>query len=384
MDFNLTDEQEMLRDSVRAFLEKEMEPLDREHGDRAMTGDLARDLLKRLIPFGYVGPEQPSDPIMRAILDEELGRVFPSLAGMQFVTGIAAMAVAYGAHPDVSARLGRPMIDCDLIGCMAFSEPNVGSDPTAVECKATRAGDSYVVNGTKTWISNGHIADVAVIMLRLIEPGEPESLGFLVVDRQETPFESRDIATLGLRAFPLSELFFDDLEVPAVNLMRTRASLAEGSGERRRRAPDFDIARVPCASISCGIAQKALEMALDYVKERRQFGKEIGRHQLVQELIADMAMDLEAARLLTYKARQSLGAPGSSAAVSMAKAYATEMGVRVTSKAMECMGAMGLTQEAHVERLYRDARMWIVPDGTAQIQRLVIGRELTGFSALRD
>src|SRR5262249_6557878 len=206
----------------------------------------------------------------------------------------------------------------------------------------------------------------------------------LVIDRYETPFESRDIETIGLRAWPLSELFFDGIEVPAINLLgagRPGASLLAQRTDRRRQAPDFRDARM-CALASCGIAQRALEMALGYVKERKQFGREIGRFQLVQALLADMAMELEAARLLAYRARQLIAMRLGDAEASMAKAYATEMAVRVTSKALECFGAMGLTREAYIERLYRDARMWIVPDGTAQIQRLVIGRELTGFSAI--
>lgn len=381
MDFEMTSEQEMLRDTVRSFLDKEIAPLDREYGDKEMTPELAKTLLKKLIPFGYLGVDAARDQLDRAILEEELGRVSPSLAGVQFIANAAANGVAGSAHPELKERLAGPLLAGDLIGCAAFSEPNVGSDPTAIECKAVRKGDRFVISGTKTWISNGHIADVALVMLRIVEEDGSERLGQILVDRAETPFESRDIPTLGLRAFPLSELHFDELEVPAINLMGGWTERpASSSG---RNVPDFNGARVLCASVSTGIAQAALEIAVDYVKVRKQFGKEIGRFQLVQGLLADMAMQLDAARLLTLRARQLLMKRRCDAEVSMAKAYATEAAVEVTSKAMECLGAIGLTQEAHIERLYRDARMWIVPDGTAQIQRLVIGRSLTGFSALR-
>ncbi|MGH7289188.1 MAG: acyl-CoA dehydrogenase family protein, partial [Myxococcota bacterium] len=380
----LTEEQALLRETVRAFLEKEMAPLDREYGDREITPELARQFVKKLMPFGYLGVEKAQDPLIQAILLEELSRVFPSLLGIQYLCGTVAATVDARAH-EIRARLAGPLHAGDRIGCAGFSEPNVGSDPRSVECKAVRKGDRYVVSGTKTWISNGHIADVAVVFLRLVEEDGLERLGELLIDRHETPFESRDIETIGLKAWPLSELFFDGIEVPAVHrLGPARPGLGLSMcQDRRRKAPDFRDARCMCALAACGIAQRALEIALSYTQERRQFGKEIGRFQLVQALLADMAMDLEAARLLSYRAKQLMATPGSDAAVSMAKAYATEMGVRVTSKAMECMGAMGLTREAYIERLYRDARMWIVPDGTAQIQRLVIGRELTGYSAIR-
>ena len=378
MDFLPTEEQELLRESVRRFLDKEIAPLDREHGDREMTTELARQLLKKLMPFGYLGPERTEDTLIEAILFEELARVFPSLLGIQYIAGRVAASVDARAHPALHARLAKPLLECDRIGCFGISEPNVGSDPRSIECKAVRKGDRYVVTGTKCWISNGHIADVAIVILRVREEDGSERQGELVIDRHETPFESRDIETIGLKAWPLSELFFDGIEVPAINLLAGgRAGselLAQGAG-RRRKAPDFRDARCMCALASCGIAQRALEMALAYVKERKQFGKEIGRFQLVQALLADMAMDLEAARLLSYRARQLIAVRCGDAEVSIAKAYATEMVVRVTSKALECFGAMGLTCEAYVERLYRDARMWIVPDGTAQIQRLVIGRD---------
>ena len=385
MNFLPTEEQDQVRTTVRTFLENEMVPLDREHGDREMTPELARQLLKKLLPFGYLGRERTDDPLIEAILFEELARVFPSLLGMQYIAGRVAASIDASAHPALHERLAGPLLDCDRIGCFGISEPNVGSDPRSIECKAVRRGDRYVVSGTKCWISNGHIADVAIVTLRVREEDGSERHGDLVIDREESPFESRDIETIGLKAWPLSELFFDGVEVPAINLLSRNGSFTAprvDADGRRREAPDFRDARCMCALASCGIAQRALEMALAYAKQRKQFGKEIGRFQLVQALLADMAMDLEAARLLTYRARQLLAVRPGEGEVSMAKAFATEMVVRVTSKALECMGAMGLTREAYIERLYRDARMWIVPDGTAQIQRLVIGRELTGFSAV--
>lgn len=378
MHFELNEEQRILRDSLRRFLDAEIAPLDRAHGDAEMTPELARNLLARIKPFGYLGRERPDDPIMVSLLYQEMGRVFPSLGGLAFITSVIGPTVERMAHPEVAARLAPPLIEGDLIGCAAYSEPGVGSDPSAIACRARLDGEHYVLDGSKIWISNGHIADVAVVTVQTDPEAGPKGLRQILVDRRETPFESRDVRTIGLRAFPCSELFFDGLRVPVRNRLG-----GWGDAPQRPSQPNFQQARVICAEIACGIAEHAIEVATHYVQERRQFGREIGRFQMVQGLLAEMVMDHEAARLLTFRARAALGQPDADRPVSIAKAFATEAGVRITSRAMECLGAMGLTEEMGLERRFRDARMWMVPDGTAQIQRLIIGRTVTGFSATR-
>jgi acyl-CoA dehydrogenase len=384
MIFDFNEEQRMVRDTLRRFLEAELVSEDRRYGDQEMTREVALKLLSAIKPFGYVGQDRADDPIITSILFQEMGRVSPSLAGVAFITGQVGPVVAAGAHPDVAARLAEPLIEGDLIGSFAFSEPEVGSDPSSIACRAELRGDHYFLNGSKCWISNGSIADVAIVTVQTDPTQGARGLRQLIVDRRESPFESRDIPTIGLRAFPCSELNFSDVKVPAINRVggwkKTHgAPRAEQAGQF-----NFNVPRVFCADVSCGIAERAIEVATAYVKERKQFGREIGRFQLVQAMMADMVMDYEAARLLTFRARAAIGGPGADRHVSIAKAYATEMGVRVTSKAMECLGAMGLTVEMGLERCLRDARMFIVPDGTSQIQRLIIGRELTGFSATRS
>ena len=387
MEFEFNEDQHLVRDSVRRFLDNEIQPYDDEYGDREMTPEVAKELLAKLIPFGYIGPERPEDPIIDGILYEEMGRVFPSLGGLVYIAAAAGPLVQATAHPEVRDRLAEPLINGELIGCFAISEPNVGSDPTGIECRAELKGDRWVINGTKMWISNGHIADVACVTVQTDKSKGPDGLRQILVDRRETPFESRDIDTIGVRAFPTSELTFDNLEVPEINRLggwtERSPKLAMGGRTVGISPFDFRSARVMCASLSCGIARRALDIAVDYVQQRHQFGRVIGSFQMVQGLLADMAIDLEAARLLTYQARQLMSRRGADYEVSIAKAFATEMGLRVTSKAMECLGAMGLARETKLERCLRDARMWMVPDGTAQIQRLIIGRELTGISALR-
>ena len=388
LEFEFNEEQRIVQTAVRKFLETEMAEPDKLYGDKLMTPDLAKSLLQKLLPWGYVGPDKPTDPIIEGILFEEIGRVFPSLGGVAFINNGAARYVSTAAHPDVKAKLADDLLMCKLIGCMGISEPGVGSDPTGIECKAEIKGDRYVINGSKIWISNGHIADIAIVICQTDKSKGPLGFHSILVDRRETPFETRDINTVGLAAFPNSELFFDDLEVPLTNRIGgwddEESSLMKKQSEGSKGNPfNFNGARVMCASLSCGIAGKSLDEAIEYAKVRTQFGRPIAGFQLVQGMLAEMKMDLEAARLLTYRARQKMTRGHADLEVSIAKAYATEMGVRVTNKAMEVRGAMGLTHEAGMERRMRDARMWIVPDGTSQIQRLIIGKELTGISTTR-
>jgi alkylation response protein AidB-like acyl-CoA dehydrogenase len=389
MDFELNEEQQIFRESLRKFLETEIRPYDDRWGDEELTAERARELCKKLIPWGYMGGggsmAVSGNVTIRCIQTEELARAFPALVGVAGMTASCAAGIAAGAHPDVAARLVEPLQQGDLIGCNAFTEPNVGSDPSGIECRAEKRGDRWVVNGSKCWISNGHIADVAIVLVQTDPSKDRAGMRQLLIDRRESPFESRDTATIGLRSFPTSELYFNDVQVPEINLIGgwKRGGDDDPARAFQRSLRAIASARVGTALISVGIAQRAYELALDYVKQRKQFGKEIARHQLVSAMIADMATEIEAARLLCYRANHALAQRRADVEASMAKAYATEMSVRVTSTAVQCMGANGLAIENRVERCLRDARMLTIPDGTTQIQKLIIGRALTGMSAIR-
>ena len=386
MDFEYSEEHHIYRDSLRKFLDKEIKPLDDKWGDVEMTNERAKSLFKMLVPWGYVGEERVNDWGISCIMSEEMARVFPSLGGCAGISTSTGRMIESRAHADVQAHLASPLINGELIGAVGISEPNVGSDPSSIECRAIQKGDRYIINGTKCWISNGHIAEIVVVVAQTDPAKGPAGIRQFVIDRRETPFESRDIETIGLRAFPTSEMFFDEVEIPETHRL-------DGWGESSQQqdpAKSFGMvlrsiaaARLGTALISVGIAQRAFEIALKYVGERKQFGKEIGRFQLVQEMIAEMATDIDAARLLSHRAMQLIQLRECQAEVSMAKAYATEMGVRVCNKAIQCMGALGLATESRVERCMRDARMLTIPDGTTQIQNLIIGRSLTGMSAIR-
>ena len=241
MDFELTEEQEIFRESFRKFLEAEIHPLDDRFGDEEMTAERARELSKQLIPWGFLGgaaaAEVERDTTIRCIQNEELSRIFPGLAGITGMTAACAAGIAAGAHPEVAARLVEPLRQGELIGSNAISEPNVGSDASAIECRAEKQGDRWIVNGTKCWISNGHIADVTLALVQTDPAQGPAGLRHFVIDRRESPFESRETPTIGLRSFPTSELYFRDLEVPDMNRIGSwqESSGSEGAGKAFRR-----------------------------------------------------------------------------------------------------------------------------------------------------
>ncbi|MGB8411709.1 MAG: acyl-CoA dehydrogenase family protein [Candidatus Binatus sp.] len=388
MDFELNEEQRMFRDSLRKFLDAQLRPLDDRWGDLEMTAERAKPLLKMLIPWGYADTEGilagGSDPIIGCVQSEELSATFPGLSGMSGITSGAASLIAASAHPDLARRLVAPLSQADLIGCIATTEPEAGSDPSGIRSRAERKGDHWVINGAKTWISNGSVADIAVVLAQTDPAKGPLGFRHFVIDRRESPFDSREIQTIGLRSFPTSEMFFNDVEVPETNVLGGWNSETV-SPERafQRTLALFSHARAGTGMMAVGIARRAYEIALKYVQIRKQFGKEIIRHQLVAAMVAEMATEIDAARLLCNRAYLALRRGRADVEASMAKWYATEAAVKVASTAIQCMGANGLATENRVERCLRDARMLTMPDGTTQIQKLIIGRALTGKSAIR-
>jgi alkylation response protein AidB-like acyl-CoA dehydrogenase len=384
MDFDFTDEQKALQESVRKFLAQKIEPIADEYDRKGpMSKEDSVKFLKQLQPFGYVGTHVHEkyggpglDNITWGILFEELRRAYASLGGVVGITSGGAGSLSECKNEELKQRLLPGLLSGDKIICGAITEPDHGSDASALDTKAILEGDHYRINGTKMWISNGTIADYVVVTAQT-EPGAgAEGISQILVEREKSPFISREIHKIGVRSFPTAELVFEDCIVPRENLISSR-----GEGYRRT-LKGLNHARANAAITSVGIAQAAINASVRYVKERKQFGKLIGSFQLIQEMIADMVSEVDAARLLTYRAFYLLD-KGMKARkeVSIAKAYATEMAVRVTSKAIQVHGAYGLSEEYPVERYFRDARCYTMPDGTTEIQKLIIGREITGMSA---
>jgi len=288
-------------------------------------------------------------------------------------------------------RLFVPAIKGEKVAAFALTEPDAGSDLMALSTSAKKVDDGFVINGTKTWITNGSIADICIALVQTEKGKGQMGMGTVLLDRDVSPWEATDIHKIGWRACPTSEMSFDDCPVPEQNIIVAPWMLSGsgqgGGGDAAAQAyfgfmQRLNGIRAGMALISVGIAQAAVDASIKYAKERIQFGKPLGSFQMIQEMIADMLTDTWSARLLAYRAIW-LGGQGvkNRMETSLAKGFATEAALRVTSKAIQIHGAMGLSEEYPVERYFRDARMLTMPDGTTQIMKLIVGREVLGMRA---
>ncbi|HUV51743.1 MAG TPA: acyl-CoA dehydrogenase family protein [Dehalococcoidia bacterium] len=384
MDFDFTEEQQMLKASVRNFLEKEIAPLVNEHEKKGpLTKAETLGFIKQLLPFGFLSgflPEKYGGSQLEAktngILVEELSRVWGSLAGTIFIAAGFLWVLNEAGSPEQKERLLPLGASGEYIGCLAITEPNAGSDVSSLETVATLEGNNYLLNGTKTWISNGSIADAAFVLATTDKTLGPLGMAFFLVEKNKSNFTARELHKLGMRSFPTSELSFDDCKVPK------ESALDPGAGYKRTMA-FFDISRAMVGAMCSGISQAAIDASIKYAQERTQFGRPIGSFQMIQEMLVDMITETEAGRLLSFRALDLLD-KGQKCRwqSSLAKAYATEAAVRTTSKAIQIHGAMGLSDEFAVERYFRDARTMTIPDGTTQMQKLIVGRDILGIRAL--
>lgn len=409
MDFEFTEDQKLFRDSLREFLDKEIAPLvDAQEKKGPMSREEALDILRRFrkvdIGFDLASLSAMSgDATGVAILAEEMFRVWPAAAGLVGLSFPAALVNI--ASEEMRERLLPRLEKNELIGCYAITEPEAGSDNRAMRTTAVRDGDHYVVNGTKTWITNAPVADLCMLVCN----DENGQRMFLLVEKETSPFETSPLHKLGWRAAPTGEVFFDNCRVPGENnvmemvtgvitgprgreLFGESASSGEGGSRLMsmlgRMSPEnliFAFLRSGMALAAAGIAQAALDASVIYARQRKQFGRPIGAHQLVQEMLYNMQALTVTSRLLGYWAfEQALkGSAQARMASSLAKGYACEAAVKVASDAVQLHGGTGLSDEYPIERYFRDARMLTIPDGTSEIQKLVVGRELLGkgFSA---
>ncbi|MBL1099761.1 acyl-CoA dehydrogenase family protein [Streptomyces coffeae] len=382
MDLALTEEQTAMRRLARDFVEREVAPYaaewDRAEGvDRAIVGKLgALGFLGLTVPENYGG--SGGDHLGYVLVTEELGRGDSSVRGIVSVSlGLVAKSVAaWGSEEQKRHWLPR-LCSGEAVGCFGLTEPGTGSDAARLTTRAVRDGDAYVISGTKTFITNGTWADVVLLFARTgSEPGHRGISAFLVPTDAPGLLRREIHGKLGLRGQATAELVLEDVRVPASARMAP-----EGKG--------FSVAmsalakgRMSVAAGCVGIAQAALDAAVRYAGEREQFGRTIAHHQLVQELISDIAVDVDAARLLTWRVADHIdrGLPFT-AESSVAKLYASEAAVRCAGNALQVFGGYGYTDEYPVGKLLRDARVMTLYEGTSQIQKLLIGRALTGVSA---
>ncbi|RAJ46143.1 alkylation response protein AidB-like acyl-CoA dehydrogenase [Kitasatospora sp. SolWspMP-SS2h] len=381
MDLELTEEQAAVRQLAAEFTDREIVPFAA-GWDRAESIDLG--VVKKLGDLGLLGLTLPEeyggsggDHLAYCLVLEELGRGDSSVRGVVSVTlGLVAKSVnAFGTEEQKRHWLPR-LCSGEALGCFALTEPGTGSDAANLTTRAERDGDHWLISGAKMFITNGTWADVALVFARTGEPGHRGVSAFLVPT--DTPGLTRTPVhgKLGLRGQATAELALDRVRVP------DSARLGElGKGFTVAMAA-LAKGRMSVAAGCVGIARAALEAAVRYAGEREQFGKPIAHHQLVQELLADIAVDVDAARLLTWRVADLIdrGLPFATES-SVAKLYASEAAVRCANNALQVFGGYGFIDEYPVGKYLRDARVMTLYEGTSQIHKLLIGRSLTGVNA---
>jgi butyryl-CoA dehydrogenase len=373
VDLDLSEEQQLLQKSVRDFAEAEVKPHAKEIDE---TGHFPLHTFKKAAELGLTGVAVPEnyggagmDHVSYAIVIEEISRVCAS-------TGVI-LSVQNSLYCDPVLRFGTeeqkqkflvPFARGEKIGCYALTEPQAGSNAAALTTKAVRKGDAYVINGTKAWITNGGAADAAIVYVNTQPEKGEKGITALVVEKGTRGFAvGKEEKKLGINATACTELSFTDCEVPVGNRIGN-----EGEGYKVALST-LDGGRIGIASQATGIAQGAFEAALSYAQQRQAFGHPISDFQAIQFMLADMATEIDAARLLTRRAawKQDSGARFTMEA-SIAKLFASEMSTRVAHKAIQIHGGYGYSREYPVERAYRDARITEIYEGTSEIQRLVI------------
>jgi butyryl-CoA dehydrogenase len=381
VDFALTPEQELIRSTAREFLDREVVPYAREW-DRSETMD--RGIVAKLAEIGFLGASLPADhggmgldTISYCLVMEELGRADSSVRGIVSVqNGLVGKTVAKWATDEQREEWLPRLASGEALGCYALTEPGSGSDPAGLTTRAERDGDDWLLTGSKIFITLGTWAKLALVFARTGSEGARGITCFLV-STDSAGFEARPIkGKLGLRAQDTGELFLEGVRVPD-------SARLGGEGEGFKVAMSaLDNGRISLAAGCVGIAQGCLDASVAYAQERTQFGKPIAGFQLVQELLAEIAVEADAARLLTWRAA-ALADRGERHTLesSVAKYYASEASVRAANAAVQVHGGYGYVDEYPVGKYLRDARVTTLYEGTSQVQKLIIGRHLTGESA---
>jgi acyl-CoA dehydrogenase len=379
MDFGLKDHQRLVRETVRAFMEAEVRPNVKEW---ERTEQFPAEAIEKLALLGCCGMLMPEewggtglDTISYVLMMEEVARVHVAMSTALGVTNSAVQGplLEFGNAEQKKKYLKR-LAAGEILGAFCLTEPAAGSDAAGIQTSAKRDGENYRINGTKTWVTNGSVAGVYIVFAKtdpaaggkgmsafLVEPGTP---GFTVGRHEEK---------MGQRSSPSVELLFADCVVPVSSRVGE-----EGQGLKIALSA-LDGGRIGIAAQAVGLAQGALDESVKFAKARKAFGKAIGEFQAIQWMLADMHTEIEAARGLVYQAaylKDSGGKMGATA--SKAKLYASEMVNRVVAKAVQVHGSQGYSRESDVERMYRDARVITIYEGTSEVQRMIIGREVLG------
>jgi butyryl-CoA dehydrogenase len=383
LDFQLTDEQRLISESAREFCDKEIAPRVREN-DRAARFD--RELASMLGEMGYLGAPvseeyggRSLDYLSYALIVEQVGRVDSSARTVVSVqTSLVAGSIERWGTEDQKREWLPRLCSGEALGCFGLTEPDAGSDPASMRTRATKADSGWTISGNKMWISMGSVAELALIFAQTDPELKHRGLACFLVPTSTKGYSAQEIhGKLGLRSSDTAEISLDDVEVP------DGALLGEVGDGFKIAMSALDNGRYSVAAGCVGICDGCVDASVEYAKERRQFGVPIASFQLVQELIADMIVKRDAARLLVYRAGE-LKDRGvrNTIETSIAKYYATEAAVECANSAIQVHGGSGYVDDYPVERYLRDARVTTLYEGTSQIQKLIIGRAATGINAM--
>jgi alkylation response protein AidB-like acyl-CoA dehydrogenase len=383
LDFSLSEEQQLLKKTVREFAESELRPHAREWDERQ---EFPREVFTKLGELGLMGVVWPQEyggagmsTLDYALVMEELSRADAGVAlSVAAHNSLCSGHIFLAGTEEQKKQYLVPLARGEKLGCWGLTENSAGSDAGGTKTMATRAGDCWVLNGSKTFITNGRLADIAVVMAVTDKAKEKKGISAFIVERGTKGFRSgKKEDKLGVRSSDTSELVFEDCRIPSANLLGK-----EGYGfiDTLRI---LDRGRIGIAAFSLGIAQASLEASHRYATDRRQFGHAIADFQAIQFKIADMATKVDAARLLTWRAA-ALRDAGQEHTMesSMAKLYASEAAVEVAMEAVQIHGGYGYIKDYPVERYLRDSKLGTIGEGTSEVQRLVIARELLGLRGM--
>jgi alkylation response protein AidB-like acyl-CoA dehydrogenase len=379
VDFELSEEQRLFRQTLREFADKEIVPVATEW-ERA--GRYPAEIVGKLKDLGLFGLNVPAeygglgaDRVSYALAFEEIARAWLGAAGLFGPHSVACWLVSRHGTDEQQARYLPGMATGEIRSGIALTEPGAGTDLQGIITTAAKDGDDYVVSGTKTWITNARVAGMLPVLVKTAKAERaPHGMSVLLVDTDSAGFSvGRDLPKLGYKGPETCELVLDQVRVPARNLLGGE----EGHG-LRQILNGLEIGRINIAARAVGVAQAAYDAALGYARQRRAFGRPIADFQAIQLKLADMATEIQAARLLTYWAAAKSQASGGRVDMEagMAKMYASEVAIKCALESMRVHGAYGYSAEFIVERLYRDAPLMAIGEGTNDIQRLVIARSL--------
>jgi len=379
MDFSLTEEHRLIQRMVREFAEKEIAPRAAEIDE---TDRFPDDLFRRMGALGILGlpfPEEYGgsgcDYLALVLAIEEIARVSGTMAIiLDAHTSLCCEPIHLFGSEEQKRKYLLPLARGEKIGAFGLTEPQAGSDAGATRTRAIRDGDRWVINGQKCFITNGSVADVVVITASTAPEAGTRGISAFIVEKGTPGYRpGRDEKKMGLKGSVTSELFFEDCRIPAENLLGR-----ENEGYRQFLTT-LDAGRVAIAAMAVGLAQGAFERSVDYARQRVQFGQPIANFQAIRWMIAEMATGIEAARLMVHRAAwlRTRGVRFTKEAA-MAKLLATEVSERVCRQAIQIHGGYGYIREYAVERIYRDQRLCAIGEGTNEIQRLVIARQILG------